>query len=602
MDNKKIGLLLVSAIGLLTAFCWSQGWLQFLEDKSLDYRFLARGYEEPSPDVVVVTIDEASIERLGRFPWRRRVHAALITRLTELGARTIAFDVLFTEPDLDHPEDDLAFFKAGRTSQRLVLSSFFQTFRESDFTFHDPVLPTDVLAEGCAAVGFTNLVLSGKSGTVVRRIPLIAAQEEGIAPSLALATLSVFWERHPEDILFDEAIPLRNGEILLNYAGDEAVFPSYPYHRVLAGEAQPDAFRDKIVLIGATAAALFDLKDTPFSAACPGVFLHAETISNVLQRSYLRRWPEGVTLGLILGFSLFAGLLLARLRPLAGGVCAALVLISYIVLVQVLFSRHFYMELIAPALSLSISYSSILFFKLVVEEKEKRRIKGTFGKYLSPRVMEKVLYDPNSLQLGGQRQFLTVLFSDIRNFTTLSESLDSKEVVALLNEYLSKMVEVVFKHDGTLDKFIGDAVMAFWGAPVPQNDHARRAVLCGLEMLEELRRLQDKWKREGRPAFEIGIGINSGEMTVGNMGSNEKMEYTVIGDNVNLASRLEGLNKQHKTRMLVSEATYQTVRDIADAVPIGSVTVKGREQPVVAYSVIGNKTQPDPPPAQACAS
>ncbi len=232
-----------------------------------------------------------------------------------------------------------------------------------------------------------------------------------------------------------------------------------------------------------------------------------------------------------------------------------------------------------------LCYVGIILYRFFSEEKEKKYIRKTFGHYLSPHVMDEILKDPTRLKLGGEKQHLTVLFSDIRGFTTLSEKLAPEEIVCVLNEYLSDMVKDVFNNDGTLDKFIGDAVMAFWGAPIAQNDHQLKAVRCAIDMVRSLRALQKKWQEEGKPIFHIGIGINTGDMVVGNMGSMDRMDYTVIGDNVNLGARLEGLNKEYGTEIIISETTYDSVKDSISANYLGEVKVKGKEKAVKIYGV-----------------
>jgi len=249
--------------------------------------------------------------------------------------------------------------------------------------------------------------------------------------------------------------------------------------------------------------------------------------------------------------------------------------------------KQVWVEYTPVALLIIFIYILITTWRFFTEEKEKRWLKKTFGQYLSPAVINEIMKSPDALALGGKRQEMTVLFSDIRGFTTISEASSPEEVVALLNEYLTKMTEIVFKYQGTLDKFIGDAVMAFWNAPVEQKDHPRRAVLCAIDMIEELKKLQVKWRAEGKPVLDIGIGVNTGDMVVGNMGSLERMDYTVIGDNVNLGSRLESLNKEFKTHIIISESTYNNVRDIVNARSLGSTKVKGKEKAVQIYGVEG---------------
>jgi adenylate cyclase len=378
--------------------------------------------------------------------------------------------------------------------------------------------------------------------------------------------------------------------MLINYAGGYESFPYYPFYKVLNGQIPLEKFRGKCVLVGGTAAALFDSRSTPFSPFFPGVEIHANTVSNILMGNYLRPWPAYVTLFLIILFAMLPGLVLNRFSPFYAGVITLAVLTGYFFLTYFLFvSKFVYAEFVAPAFGFALSYVGVLFYRFMTEEKEKRKMKKTFGQLVNPRVLEKMLNDPSYQKVGGHKELLTVLFSDIRGFTTITETLPPEQLVPHLNEYLGKMVEVVFRHDGTLDKFIGDAVMAIFGAPVPQNDHAKRAVLCALDMMDELAKLQEKWRAEGKPVFDIGLGINTGEMTVGFMGSQEKKEYTVIGDNVNLASRLEGLNKEYKTHIIISDSTYQQVKDIIEARSLGSVMVKGKTKTVDIYEVVGKK-------------
>ncbi|MEW6040639.1 MAG: adenylate/guanylate cyclase domain-containing protein, partial [Elusimicrobiota bacterium] len=247
---------------------------------------------------------------------------------------------------------------------------------------------------------------------------------------------------------------------------------------------------------------------------------------------------------------------------------------------------NFHMDFLKPGLSIILSFSGVMGYRLLTEEKEKRWIKKTFSYYLSPTVIDELAGNPDKLRLGGERKILTVLFSDIRNFTTISEKLNPEEVVGILNEYLSAMTDIVFKHSGTLDKFIGDAIMAFWGAPIYSEDHAEKAVECALEMIDKLKELQEEWKRQNKPIIDIGIGINTGEMVVGNLGSHQRMDYTVIGDNVNLGSRLEGLNKQYATHIIISEATNEAIKHKFKSKSLGQVSVKGKEKPVTIFELL----------------
>lgn len=586
MKKKKTTLFIALGIGLFIFVLWL-----FLdafrgpENKMLDYKFANRGARNPAADIVIVDIDEASIKHFGRWPWTRTVHAAFVDKVTAMGAKVIMFDSLFTEPENDRPLADNEFSKSIRRSGVVVLNSFFQGDEKSGNKWANPVMPIDKLAK-YSDVGFANNPpdLDG----ILRRTRILVEVDSGIITSFGLAGLSVFLNQDPVTVYNERKVP--GGEFLINYYGTNKVFPYISYMDVMLGNVPPEKFRDKIVLVGATAAALYDLKATPFSSSFPGVEVHATVMSNILQGNYLRPWPSEITGLLILSFALLAGLVLGRLSPLWGGVATFVIFFGYYFTTNMLFSaKNIYAEFLAPAASLALSYVGVLFFRFITEEKEKRYLKKTFSQYLSPAIMEKILSDPSYLVLGGQKQNLTVLFSDIRNFTTMTEEMKSEDLVAQLNEYLSEMVKVVFKHDGTLDKFIGDAVMAFWGAPIPQNDHHFRAVLCAAEMHEQLKKLNDKWAAEGKRRFDIGIGVNSGEMTVGNMGSKEKMEYTVIGDNVNIGARLESLNKEYGTTTIISDSTYQVVKDIVEVKPLGASIVKGKTKEVQVYAMLGKK-------------
>jgi adenylate cyclase len=248
-----------------------------------------------------------------------------------------------------------------------------------------------------------------------------------------------------------------------------------------------------------------------------------------------------------------------------------------------------WLNIVYPLLTLLITYTTLTVYHYITEERERKKIRGAFSYYVSTAVVDEVLKNPQQLKLGGDKKDLTVLFSDIRGFTTLSESLTPEELVQLLNEYLTVMTDVVFKYDGTLDKYIGDALMAIYGAPLEQQNHPASACHSALEMMEALAKLNDKWIGEGRKPLDIGIGINTGGMMVGNMGSDQRFDYTVMGDAVNLGSRLEGANKNYRTNILISETTYERVRDEFVCMEVDSVRVKGKKQPVRIYQLLAYK-------------
>jgi len=247
------------------------------------------------------------------------------------------------------------------------------------------------------------------------------------------------------------------------------------------------------------------------------------------------------------------------------------------------------MNLIYPVLTMTTIYLGITVYRYVTEEREKKKVRGAFQYYLTASVVNEILKDPSKLKLGGDKKNLSVMFSDIRGFTSISEKLSPEELVRILNEYLTAMTDVVFKYDGLLDKYIGDAIMAVFGAPLDQPDHALRACRTGIEMMSELRRLREKWAAEGRPDINIGVGINTGDMVVGNMGSQMRFDYTVMGDSVNLASRLEGTNKEYGTNIIISEFTHEIIKDELFCRELDAVRVKGKKLPIRIFELLGDR-------------
>jgi len=386
------------------------------------------------------------------------------------------------------------------------------------------------------------------------------------------------------DIPTDES-----GRMLINYLGPAQTFLHYSISDIINGRLSPDNFKNKIVIVGATAIGIYDMRVTPFSAVYPGVEIHANVIDNILHRNFLRQsiFTSFLDVCAIIVFGLMVGIVIPRVNAVRGVVLSLLIVTAFIVINTFIFS-HFnvWLNIIYPALTMITIYLGITVYRYITEEREKKKIRGAFQYYLTASVINEMLKDPSKLKLGGDKKDLTVLFSDIRGFTTISEKLTPEELVHLLNEYLTAMTNVVFKYDGLLDKYIGDAVMAVFGAPLDQPDHALRACRTALGMMEELKKLQKKWAEEGKPVLDIGIGINSGDMVVGNMGSDMRFDYTVVGDMVNLGSRLEGTNKEYGTNIVISEYTYNDVKDVFFCRELDSVIVKGKKLPVKIYELL----------------
>jgi adenylate cyclase len=442
------------------------------------------------------------------------------------------------------------------------------------------------------------------SDGVIRWSPLLIKFRDNYYSSLALSLIVQYlnWpmlvlnlaEYGVDSVNLDKLeIPTEErGTMLINYLGPGKTFPHYSISDILNGRLPAETFKGKIVLVGATAIGIYDMRVTPFSAVYPGVEIHANVIDNILHRNFLIHsgWTKFLDMCTIIVVGLTMGIAVPRMKAVAGiALCLALIGAFIATNMAIFIKFNVWMNMIYPVLTMMTIYLGITVYRYVTEEREKKKIRGAFQYYLTASVVNEILKDPSKLKLGGDKKNLTVMFSDIRGFTSISEKLTPEALVHLLNEYLTAMTDVVFKYDGLLDKYIGDAIMAVFGAPLDQPDHALRACRTGIEMMSELRRLREKWAAEGRPDVNIGVGINSGDMVVGNMGSEMRFDYTVMGDSVNLASRLEGTNKEYGTNVIISEYTYEKVKDEMVCRELDSVRVKGKKLPVRLFELLGEK-------------
>jgi adenylate cyclase len=375
-------------------------------------------------------------------------------------------------------------------------------------------------------------------------------------------------------------------------------YPTYAFFDLLYSEEQllagvqpnvdPSLFHDKIVFVGATASGLFDVFETPFSnGKMPGINIHAAVADDILSNRFMRPVSDRVTVAAVLLMALAIGLIATELPAWWATAITTTIVGSFALAATLTFGRGYWLNLSQPTLAASFALFGGVGYQYFVEGREKRKMKRLFGQYVSKDVYDQLVSNPALARLGGQRRQMTVLFSDIRGFTSVSEKGEPEDIVQTLNEYFTRMVDIVFKHKGTLDKFVGDMVMALFGAPLDDVNHAEHAVDAALEMIDELLKLNERWTAEGRPALDIGIGINTGPMIAGNIGSEAIMSYTVIGDAVNLGSRLESLNKQYSTRIIISDATRAALPDRYIFRSLGDVVVKGKTRPVAIFEVVG---------------
>jgi adenylate cyclase len=384
------------------------------------------------------------------------------------------------------------------------------------------------------------------------------------------------------------------GRMMINYEGGAATYPYVSIADVVNRKFQPGTFKGKIILVGASATGIGDLRSTPFSGInYPGVEIHANVIDNILNRYFLYRGANqvAVDLALIFLFGVPLGLWLALAQP-RSMLFGLLLLVPFGFGVWIAFLHGWWLNFIIPSGTLVANVGFVAVYRALVEEKEKRRVRGAFQQYLSPEVIRRLLENPELVR--PRKTEITVMFSDVRGFTTISEKLDAQELAALLNEYLTDMTQIVFRHYGTLDKYIGDAVMAFWGAPFEEPGHPTQACHAALEMIARLKEMQSKWRAEGKPVLDIGVGLSTGVASVGNMGSALRYGYTALGDTVNLSARLEGLNKEYGTHILLSETTYAMVEDpLLVFRELDLIRVKGKLQPITLYELLGARGTPE---------
>lgn len=449
---------------------------------------------------------------------------------------------------------------------------------------------------------------------IVRRASLVLPygrtknpDEWDIYPSLDLMTARAYLGAPAQDmnliygpqgiveIRFGKVLLLHpdgRGQMMINYQGSASTFAHYSIVDVLQKTFPPGAFQGKIILIGATATGIGDLRGTPYGGTTyPGVEIHANVIDNILNERFLkhgfRQALADVLLILFFGIPLGIWMALVSPRWMWFGVS---LLVPMVAVNFWAFLHGWWLNLLVPALTLATNVLLVSLYRSLFEEKEKRRVRTAFGQYLSPEVIRRLLVNPQLVE--PKKTDITVMFSDIRGFTTISEKLDAQELAVFLNQYLSDMTGLVFEHHGTLDKYIGDAVMAFWGAPFEEPGHAARGCQTALKMMDRVRDMQKKWEAEGKPHLDIGIGLNTGVASVGNMGSVLRYGYTALGDTVNLSSRLEGLNKDYGTHILVNETTYAAAKDEGFVFrELDLIRVKGKLQPVTIYELIGRAGQ-----------
>jgi adenylate cyclase len=545
-----------------------------------DFVVLSTEKATAAPSIVVVAIDDPSFAEIGlKWPWPRTLHAALLRDLHAAGARAVAFDIIFDTPSRD-AADDADFAAALKESGNVVLASDWQETADQAFSVTQWIEPIPVLRDAAQAVGVARLPLDPDKK--MRRSPATFQGE----PSLALAVAR----------LQPGFAPPKDPEAarLLHYNGDTRFgITTKSYYQVLEHLLPADVFKDKIVLVGLAMAAApvllhSDVFLTPYPNPVPGVLIQATALDSMLRSRYIRdqfaTFAATALLGLVL--ALLLSFLFYRAGAFVGfaavlGLGLMLVAGSYLSYS----SLQARIPVISPFLTVVLVFAVCYLYRFILGIVERRMILGAFKHYLAPAIVDSIIKDPAQLRLGGAAYEVTVIFTDLAGFSTISEKLSPEKLHDLLTSYFREMMDILLVENATLDKFIGDAIMVYFGCPVVDPAHPLQACRAALRMQDRLHALNAGWKTEGYPHLHMRIGINSGSVVAGNMGTESIFNYTILGDNVNLASRLEGVNKEYGTATIISEDTWRQVADRVSTRELDRIRVKGKNAPVAIYEL-----------------
>ncbi|OGK95911.1 MAG: hypothetical protein A3E31_11805 [Candidatus Rokubacteria bacterium RIFCSPHIGHO2_12_FULL_73_22] len=574
----------VAAAGVVVALLGT-GALERFELGALSRLFELRGPREPTAPIVIVTIGEDSFQELDLpWPFPRALHGRVIERLAAAGALAIGVDILFPEPSPRGPADDEALGAAVARAGNVVLGASLTTVEDGLGTRTSFGVPLPVIRRGAAAVAPVN-VFGDRDGEV-RRAPLSVGEDARPGFDAALRRVAEAAGLPPAPL---PAVPA----FLINYRGGPSTYPWIPYYRVVRGEVGPEVFAGTIVLIGPTSPVLHDLFPTPFARAgdMPGVEIHANALDTLLRGDRIREVPAWASTLAAVAAALLGAALVVRFQALRGLAAAALLWgVLAAGAVGLFLGWGVWLRGVAPTLGLVLGYGVTMAESFVREQREKRRL----SRFFSPDVLRAVVRGREAVSLGSSRRMVTVLFSDLRGFTSISEKLAPEQVAEMLREYLTEMTEIVFKHGGTVDKYIGDCVMALYNVPFEDPEHAVKAVRTGLEFQERTLAAAARWEAKFGVSIKNGVGINTGEAVVGTLGSEQRLEYTAIGDTVNLAARLESITKEYGASIVISESTYAHVKGMFPTRALGAVTVKGKTQPVEIYAVLPSDIRKHP--------
>jgi adenylate cyclase len=607
-----------------------------------------------SSKVIIISISQESSKALpepyNTWPWPRSIYARLIKNLNVAGVKAIGIDLVMSGQDRFDSKNDSLLMNTIRKYKNVVVAGEIPAEKDNGNYFKERYIYNknynfdNMFFRADSSIGIVN-IMEDNDGVVRRYSPVwrLPFEPPRDIPSFAFAVLNKYFhksynytaEQNNNNFLYnDHLIPqYDNSSFLINYYGASGTFPNIDIINVIddhefqtadeknlgtqinlwddpqTGLLHTGILKNKIVLVGSFDPLEKDYINIPYSSGKGnggnlifGVEVYANVIQSILDNNFLYKEPASLEIILIFVFtflSFYSRSLFKKFKIKNAVLNEALSLLTSVILTFCIYKLSFYffdhfnyvITVTSPLLAVAMGYVSSTTYHFITERRQSIFLKKMFSQYVNKNLLDELIADPSQLKLGGERRVLTVFFSDIAGFTNLSEKKNSEELVTFLNEYLMAMTEVIFNYGGTLDKYQGDAIMAFWGAPVQAENHAEQCCRAALMMKKRLNELQRKWEAEGQAIINVRMGINTGEMTVGNMGGMERFDYTVIGDNVNLASRLEGVNKEYGTGIIISEATYEEVKDLFFARELDYIIVKGKTKPIKIYELLASKDE-----------
>lgn len=609
-----------------------------LDNRLRDYLFTIRGELPHNQNVVIVDIDETSIKSLGQWPWSRDKLAKILENLTLANVGIVGLDIVFAEEDRTSPHkilQDLKIYKKDvpnydlefanvvenspvilgyqfdlvkKDNQNVKVPQIPAIFIEKDkpqdksylIEAYNTILNIPQIQDRAYSSGFFNNIPDDTG--IIRSVPLVISYDDTIYPSLALEVIRVingtqkvvvqYDENGISNIVLDDiSIPTdRYGRMLINFRGAERSFKYISAIDIYNNNFDKSEIDGKIVLIGTSAAGLFDLRATPFDSIFPGVEVHANIIDNILMQDFIYKasWLDGANILIIFVLSIIIVMFTTYTTFWANPIIFISFSTSYLFLVyNLLFDYGIVLNILFPIATVLIASIMTTLFDYFYNIKKEEAIKAKFASKVSKNVMDDILKNIDKNEFSAKSKEVTIFFSDIRGFTNISEKLDAKELISFLNRYMQPMSEIIIKYQGTIDKFIGDAIMAYWNAPIDIKNHCDLALKASLEQLEVVEKLNVELQKENLPKIDIGIGLNTGTVIVGEMGSSLRSDYTVIGDTINLGSRVESLCKYYDSKLNISNFTKDKLQEEYIFRFLDLVKVKGKNEPVEIWQVLG---------------